>query len=346
MQLPEEILNKIMEIAYNINKKEISQNFRKISDKYIGEKKGESLLSKDEEAIAYSIARMPATYGAVRESSSQMLELFDSDTLNSVKTLIDVGAGTGAATLALIDELKKSNISINNITCLEREDAMIKLGKTLFEASDIEVIKNASWVKFDINANTKNITFENNKNVNEPIDSMNADIVITSYMLNEFPEEKVIDVVDKLWNMTNNILIIVDPGTPKDHKRLVKIKNHLSEKGGNIIAPCTCKFGCDLPETDWCHFTCRVERTRLQKQAKGGEVPFEDEKFTYLVVSKKWNRSHQKVSRIIRHPVIRPNMIEIKMCSNGEIVSKIYTKKDKEAYKRLKKAKVGNIIVE
>ena len=77
MNLPNEILNKIIELSYNVNKKEISKDFRKISDKYMGEKNGISLLSQDCEAIAYSISRMPATYTATLTACKQIFEIID-----------------------------------------------------------------------------------------------------------------------------------------------------------------------------------------------------------------------------------------------------------------------------
>lgn len=337
MQLPEEILNKITDISYDFDKKDIAKHFRVISDKYMGDKKGESLLSKEKEAIAYSIARMPATYGAVKEASIQMLDLVK---LNNIVSLIDVGAGTGAATLALVESLQEYT-QIEKITCLEREDAMIQVGKSLCEEASNETIKKANWVKFDINHGVINQAKDDEKNNK----NLQADIVVTSYMLNEFSDDNVLGVVDKLWDMTTKVLLIVDPGTPKDHKRLIMIKNYLAQKGGTILAPCTCDTGCALNENDWCHFTCRIERTKLQKQVKQGDVPYEDEKFTYLVVLKENINFDRNLSRVIRHPIIRANMVEVKLCQNGEIVNKIYTKKDKELYKQAKKAKVGDLLL-
>jgi len=328
MNLPKEILNKLEELSYGQNKNEIAKNFRKISDRYIGEKKGETLLNKSDEALAYAISRMPATYSAVKTSCEQMqeiLNLIDKGYLGNLKTLIDVGAGTGAATLALSEF-----IDFKEIVCLEREDVMIALGKKLLEICENSNVNNARWTKFDIGCEELNNS---------------SDVVITSYMLNEFSDEKVLDVVDKLWNMTKKLLIIVDSGTPKDHKRLIKIKNHLCKKGGKIVAPCTIGEGCALPENDWCHFSCRVERTKLHKEVKGADVPYEDEKFTYLIVARNDEMLQVKsINRVIRHPIINTNMVKVKLCVNGEIIEKIYTKKDKEMYKKVKKAKVGDII--
>lgn len=351
MKLPEEILGKIIEISYEMNKKDMAQKFRIISDRYLSEKKGKSLLNKENEAIVYSVARMPATYSAVYSTFNQIIQTLDyfknlnkenhekAKELYNVKTLLDVGAGTGAATLAISESFKKIGVSLEHITCLEREEVMINLGKTLLSGSNIETLKNVSWKQIDINQTTDNSND----------DLLKADIVVTSYMLNEFAEENVLTIVDKLWNMTEKIFIIVEPGTPSDHERIIKIKNYLVQKGAKVIAPCTCQTGCPLPADDWCNFSCRVERTKLQKDVKGGDVPYEDEKYTYLAVIKEKDivaedNISKGVTRIIRHPIIRSNIVEVKLCSNEQIVNKIYTKKDKEIYKMAKKAKAGDLI--
>jgi len=332
MNLPNEILDKIIEISDNMSKNEISKDFRNISDKYIGDKKGQSLLNKSNEAIAYAIARMPATYVATMTAFKQILtknKLKENLNLNEFETVIDVGAGTGSATLAICEMFTPKKV-----ICLEKEDVMIELGSKLLSESENKVVKNVDWKKFDIMDASK-INFCQKK----------ADVVVTSYMLNEFGDGDVLKVVDSLWQMTEKLLVIIDPGTPKDYERLIKIKEFLENNGGFIIAPCTTCEKCGLPETDWCNFSCRVERTKLQKDVKLGTVPYEDEKFTYLAVSKiKYDEKNEKIARIIRHPLIKSNMVEVKLCLEGKIYNKIYTKKDKEIYKLVRKAKVGDVI--
>ena len=327
MNLPKEILDKLIQLSYKINKREIAKDFRKISDKYLGEKTGESLLNKENEAIAYAIARMPATYSATSTACMHISEILNVHEEEKYKTLIDVGAGTGAATVALSEIF-----DVKNITCLEREDVMMSLGKILLAESQNSIVKNAKWEKFDINEY---------KQTDEK--RISADVIITSYMLNEFKEDKVLEIVNKLWDMTEKLLIIVEPGTPRDYKRIMKIKEYLTQKGGKIIAPCTSCGKCGLPEDDWCNFSCRVERTKIQKDVKLGDVPYEDEKFIYLAASKDdFNIEEKNIARIIRHPIIKTNIVEVKLCQNGNIINKIYTKKDKEMYKKMRKAKVGD----
>ena len=41
-----------------------------------------------------------------------------------------------------------------------------------------------------------------------------------------------------------------------------------------------------LQPPDWCHFTQRLPRSRAHKQIKGAELPFEDEKFSYVALTR------------------------------------------------------------
>ena len=43
---------------------------------------------------------------------------------------------------------------------------------------------------------------------------------------------------------------------------------------------------CPLAAPDWCHFTQRLPRSRAHKQLKGAELPFEDEKFAYVALTR------------------------------------------------------------
>lgn len=323
MKLPNEILEKIENLANAFKRKELVKTFQEVSERYCGEKQGESLVAKRKETIAYAIVRMPATYGAVSSAVSQIMTMFSQEEIGKMHSLLDIGAGTGAATLAISNQ-----IPLEEISCLEREDGMLALGKELFSVSSQKEVREAVWKKRDV--------------INEKI-TENADIVVVSYMLNEMVEEKRYLFLEEIWKHTNQLLIIVDPGTPKDFQNIIKMKDFLAEKGANIIAPCSCEKGCPLPKEDWCHFLCRVERTKLQKSVKEADVPFEDEKFTYLAVTKQ--KFEKTKCRVIRHPVITSNWIEVKVCQNGNVEKLVFTKKEKEKYKMAKKLKVGDCIL-
>lgn len=154
-----------------------------------------------------------------------------------------------------------------------------------------------------------------------------SDIVVASYMLNEIRDSEKIETLTKLWESTNKILFIIEPGTPESYKNIIKYREYLKEKGGYIIAPCPHQNKCELPEDDWCHFTCRVERTKIHKNIKNADSPFEDEKFIYLIASKEKIKGAE--NRILRHPRIEKGYLDVKLCTSKRNKRRKNNKKSK-----------------
>jgi ribosomal protein RSM22 (predicted rRNA methylase) len=167
-----------------------------------------------------------------------------------------------------------------------------------------------------------------------------SDFVMTSYVLSEMKEQDRLDSVEKLLKIANKYLLIIDTGTPRTYENMMTIKRYVQEKGYKVIAPC-CSNKCGL-KNDYCQFFARVERSALMKQAKAGELSYEDEKYFYLLIAKTENLIEGK--RIIRRPVIKTNNIELVMCFEDGVEKKIFTKKDKELFKKAKKAKINDIL--
>ena len=321
MELPISLREKINKKAEGKKQSELVEISKEISDRYINKSgQGKRLVTKDEEALVYSIARMPATYGAIITSLKWSLEKFEGE----IKTVLDVGAGTGAASWAASEIFNDLQI-----TCLEREEAMINLGKEYMQ-DECMSLTNAVWLKQDV-ANSE-IT-------------QKADLVISSYMLNEFGEEQRLKAVQKLWNATNKLLLIIEPGTPESFKKMQKIREYIIDCGGNVIAPCVHNKKCELPEDDWCQFACRISRSKLHKILKGGDSPFEDEKFFYLAIAKNSEINDENTSsRVLRHPKIESGKITVKLCDENGIYEKMITKKEKELFKVVRKIASGDLL--
>ena len=191
MELPIELKNAIESELEGIDIKQLKKDSGNISLRYRNESgRGRRLLTENTEAISYSMVRMPATYAAIYSALKNTLDIFNDE----IKSVLDAGAGTGAGSWAA-NEL----LNLEQITCLEREDAMIKLGKTLMMNSNDECLKNAEWKQIDLDKDEKN---------------EKSDLVICSYVLNEMDESTRNKVLDKLWKVTNKVLLIVEPGTP------------------------------------------------------------------------------------------------------------------------------------
>lgn len=191
MDLPIELRNELEDRISSSQIKELIQNTKSLSEKYRNESgNSKRLLTTSKEATAYSLFRMPATYGAVYKALEHTFNLIE----DKIHTLLDVGAGTGAASWAASELL-----DINNIICLEREKAMSELGADLVKCSSLEGLKKSKWLRRDL--------------VKDNIEEK-AELVIASYVLNEMKKEERMKVLKKLWNSTEKILVIIEPGTP------------------------------------------------------------------------------------------------------------------------------------
>ena len=139
MDIPDELKKSIDELIEKNKTNKIIENAQIISDRYRNnDGQGKRLLTEQDEAISYAISRMPATYSAVYSAVQHTLENYNED----LETLLDIGAGTGAATWA-INEL----IQIKQAKCFEREDSMINIGKHLMNNTELDGIE---WKKYNI----------------------------------------------------------------------------------------------------------------------------------------------------------------------------------------------------
>ena len=170
----------------------------------------------------------------------------------------------------------------------------------------------------------------------------NGDVVISSYMINELPKEERENAVKKMWNATNKLLVIIEPGTPAGFANILEIRNNILNLGGNIVAPCCCIGKCPIAKDDWCAFYTRIARSSIHRQTKNGTLGYEDEKFSYIAFSKV--PVDNKGERILRHPQINSGYVKVKVCTSNGIEEKTYSKKDKEIYKKVRKMNAGQKI--
>ena len=318
MELPIEIRTIAEEAlsAYNIHGiKAVSKDITKKYKEKSGA--GNHLIVSPVEAAVYSVVRMPSTFGAVYSALSHTMECVPFD---GEYSLLDVGAGTGAGTIAASQLLE-----LTGITCIEREKSMRELGIKYTGQYSLTASKTI-WRNGDI------ISGLNDR----------ADVVLSSYVLNEMTEQDRIAAVRDMWSHTDKLLLIIEPGTPEAFSQLRRIRSELLSLGAHISAPCTCEDECRLEDDDWCHFTVRVQRSRLHRMIKEADVPYEDEKFCYMSFVKD-NVSDRSRKRVLRHPQIGKGNITLTVCSNGKSEKITVTKKDKEKFRTARKTGSGDL---
>jgi ribosomal protein RSM22 (predicted rRNA methylase) len=134
-------------------------------------------------------------------------------------------------------------------------------------------------------------------------------------------------------------VLILEPGTMEGFRIVRAARRRLVELGGRIQAPCPQEGECPLGEGDWCHFAVRVERSRLHRQLKGGELSYEDEKYSFVLAVK--GEAQAAAGRILRHPKIHSGLIELRVCGVDGARDERVTKKNKAAWRSARKADWG-----
>lgn len=320
MDFPTELRNIIDIKATAWKPSELKKASAAITDRYKNDSgKGKSLVTSSLDSLVYSIVRMPATFAAVSEALSYALEIVGED--HSIRSILDVGAGTGAAAWAA-----SSLLDLEEIVCLEREKAMSTIGMELMQ-SGYSVLRNAKWISADITA--KEFPYK-------------ADLVTASYVLNEMTDSDRTAAVKKLWSAAEHMLLLIEPGTPVGFAQLNAAREILLSEGAHIAAPCPHEKNCRLADNDWCHFTARVQRNKLHKMLKSGDAPYEDEKFFYMAFVREDTEKHG--ARILRHPYIEKGKITLELCTENENKTTVITKKQGELFKSAKKSKCGDLL--
>ena len=260
-------------------------------------------LTEERHYYAYLAVRFPATLAAINRVL-QEARVFP------IESMLDLGAGPGTGWIAarsIFPHLKTG-------TMVEADSRFIRLGKEQVE--DPVVWKEARL-----------------PSALEP-----HDLVLLSYSLGEMPQAD--KVVEDAWNAAKKILVLIEPGTPAGYARIIRMRTWLLSHGASIVAPCPHELPCPMQGSDWCHFPARVERTKLHRQLKSGTLGFEDEKFSYLIVCKE--KKPPTGARLVAPPKIGKGHVQLTLCTEGKIVQKTVTQKEKEIYKRSRKLSWGD----
>jgi ribosomal protein RSM22 (predicted rRNA methylase) len=159
-----------------------------------------------------------------------------------------------------------------------------------------------------------------------------ADLVMASYALAEIAPPMQAAVVARLWAACDGVLALVEPGTPAGFQRLIAARDTLIAQGAEILAPCPHAGACPLVAPDWCHFSVRLPRSRDHRLAKGAEVPFEDEKFAYLVAARPGVAAAERRGRILAPPHAGKPGIAFKVCGPEGLEARTVAKRDKTAH--------------
>ncbi len=283
---------------------QIKKAAQALSERYrIGET---PYLRSMEDRHAYLVTRLPATEAALSRVFQELRGA-------QISSYLDIGAGPGGSWDVAINAFPM----IQEATFVELDREFVKIGKALHAGKPI------TWN-------------------NESAGSMNVkphDMVLFSYSWGEI---KNLSVLSQAWEAAQKYLVIIEPGTPRGYRAMLQARDALIEKGGAVYAPCPHSRKCPWEgSNEWCHFGVRLERSREHQWAKEGSRGFEDEKFSYVILSKDGVKPF--FGRMVKDSLRRKGHTILTLCTERGIELKTVSKKDKE-YKKINKLKWGDIV--
>jgi ribosomal protein RSM22 (predicted rRNA methylase) len=268
---------------------------------------------------AYLVARLPATYASVAACINELL-LRKPDF--APRTLLDAGSGPGTASWAAVEAFPR----LSGLAFIDNNQEFLSLASALAQHSDHPALRQAKTQIADLG---------------QPLHAAAADLVIAAYALAELPLGKIAAATGNLWAAARDVLIIVEPGTPQGYARVIDARSLLIAEGAHIIAPCLHGNACPLSPPDWCHFNARLPRSREHMHAKKAAVPYEDEKYCYLIAAR--SPVQNTGSRILAPPVATKGETRFKLCSENGLSHRKVAARDKAEHKRARKLGWGDL---
>jgi ribosomal protein RSM22 (predicted rRNA methylase) len=282
---------------------------------------GSATIRTEADALAYALARMPATYAAVTASLNALREIRPDF---APANLLDVGAGPGTATWAATEAFS----SLQSFTLVDANSALralaLDLGRGRMRMHDMIYQRGEARAAL--------------------ADTEAADLVVASYMIGETSDAERKMLADLMWAKTRDTLLIVEPGTPAGYARIIALREQLIASGAHAAAPCPHDGKCPLTAPDWCHFTQRLPRSRAHKQLKSAELPYEDEKFSYVALTRAPVAQHPV--RVLAQPVVTKVEVTAKLCTPDGLVSAKVPRRAKADYARARRWRWGDAVME
>lgn len=318
--LPPHLKRSLERLTEGVARTDMARRAETISKNY-RDGGGSGTIRDARDALAYALARMPATYAAVSASLTAAAAFASGFAPTS---LLDIGAGPGTATWAAAEAFP----SLSQFALIDANAALRNFALDLARGN--ERFRQLTYRQADAQVETR-VASE-------------ADLVVASYAIGEMDGPGQRELVEAMWAKTRSLLVIVEPGTPAGYERIIATRAQLIEAGAHIVAPCPHQMPCPLQKPDWCHFTQRLARSRDHKQLKSADAPYEDEKFSYVALSRAPLDAGSR-ARVLAPPEMSKAGIMMKLCiPDGRTAFTVTPRRDKEAYARDRRLRWGDTI--
>ena len=303
----------IDDLLQGVSRKDLAARSQGISTAYRGGDGSARAIASEADVLAYLVARLPATYAVAAAALDQVREAVPDFT---PRLVLDAGGGPGTASWAA-------------------RETWPNLRATLTDANR-PFLAVATKLAPDIEALLRDLVRD---------DLPSADLVIASFVLAEIAAAAQAPLIRKLFAATTDILVLIEPGTPAGFERLRAARTALIEQRANVLGPCTHANTCPMRGGDWCHFSQRLPRSRDHLQAKGGSVPYEDERYAWLAVSRTRRSAFEGQARVLAPPAEAKPGITFKLCAPDGLERRFVARRDREAFAAHRRAGWGDLVV-
>jgi ribosomal protein RSM22 (predicted rRNA methylase) len=294
----------------------ISQAYR------TGGNSADAIRSADD-ALAYALTRLPATFAAAVTVLGELRRILPDF---APRSLLDVGAGPATAAWAAV----RYFTGLGQIELIDSNAPLRQLALNLMRLSQTPALRDARYDKGEAQLLLGSC---------KP-----ADLTTASYFIGEAPDSGLLQRADTLWSRTAGVLVVIEPGTPAGFRRIRAIRSHLISQKAFVVCPCPHDLECPMTGDDWCHFSQRLSRSRDHRMVKGAELPFEDEKYSYVVLSRQ-KAVALAFDRVLAPPHVTKSAITAKLCTPDGLVMDVAARRDRDAYKARKDWRWGDAVI-
>ncbi|MFZ9857762.1 MAG: small ribosomal subunit Rsm22 family protein [Roseiflexaceae bacterium] len=314
IELPVALQHAIRQSLHPYSSHQWSDAARRLSERYRSVRDGSPLVTSEIDALAYTAMLMPATYAQLVRAIGMWPPHLDNSGWQSV---LDIGSGPGTALWAL--HTLMPHITVR--TAIERDPHFVALAQQLCKP----LVGHTTFVQQDI---THNPTWPTH------------DVVIIGHVLNELSATQRTRVIEAAWAATNELLVIVEPGTSAFFGMIRDIRRQLIDQGAHVVAPCTHDMMCPMSGDDWCHFGQKIARPDFQRQARAVQVGWEEAKVSFVAVSKRPVAISGQ--RIIHDPIHHKGFVALPVCDHTGLHTRSILKRHKATHARARRMSWGD----
>ncbi len=276
-------------------------------------------FSRPVDLAAYAVTRLPATFAAARAAMAEAAARTDF----MPRSLIDLGCGPGSAAWAAVEAFP----TVEQVEMVDSHAGMLATGRSL-AAGAPPALAVATWVSASIDDALKRPS--------------SADLVVSSYAFNELPPDRLKACATALTRLSSGLVVIVEPGSVAGFGAVRALRAGLTAAGWSILAPCPGDGPCPVEPPDWCHFSQRLPRLRAHRAAKGADVPFEDEPYSYVAAAAPGIAVRPAAARILRTPRVTKPGTEFRLCTPSGIAAERVATRDRNRARLTRKCGWGD----